>query len=162
MKYLSFDPKINSHHQLKARAPDGEQFVDTNKIVNRIVRLTIETGSLTGKPPIRVANIHDPDSVIASVTVITAILSAVSPHPFPAALLIISNLYATTLLVALNNRINLRVESLRWAASDGSELHDHHNRSKIRFNENIGTGSGGAIGRGDTPDLGDMSSGTLS
>lgn len=114
-EYLFFDVQTEKHRQLKARAPDAE-YVDTNKLVNRIVRLTIETGSLTGKLLICAANFHDPDSVVASVAVITAILSAIPSHPFPAAILIISNLYATTLLVALNSRIKFRVESLSWMA----------------------------------------------
>ncbi|KJA20512.1 hypothetical protein HYPSUDRAFT_166823 [Hypholoma sublateritium FD-334 SS-4] len=106
-------------YYLRARAPNGEQFADTNKLVNRIVRLTIETGSLT-----------------ASVAVITAILSAVSSHSFPAPLAIISNLYATTLLVVLNSRIKFKVGSLSWT-TDKSNLQDNGNRSSVRFNENM-------------------------
>ncbi len=35
--------KLINSVSLKARAPNREQFSDTNKLVNRIVRLTIET-----------------------------------------------------------------------------------------------------------------------
>lgn len=145
-EYLLFDLQTEEHHQLKVRAPGGEQFADTNKLVNRIVRLTIETGSLTGKFPIYAANFHDPDPdiIIASVAVVTSILSAIPSHPFAAAIIITSNLYATTLLVALNSRIKFRVESLSWMMVDQSELHDSRNRSSIlRFNNNTGSSSPG-------------------
>jgi len=108
-------------YYLKMRAPDREQFVDTNIIVTRIVRLTIETGSLT-----------------ASVAVITVALSYVRNHPayFSTPILIISNLYATTLLVVLNSRIKLRVKSLSWKDDEPEPHCPIGTRSSFRFELN--------------------------
>ena len=134
-EYPPFNPQTEKHRdQLKARAPDREQFVSTNNLINKIVRHTIETGSVTGELPRQAANFHNTDSVIASISVITVILFAVFGYPFAATILIISNLYATTLLVVLNIRIKFRVESLLWIA-DGCELHDSRIQSSIRFND---------------------------
>ncbi|KJA20993.1 hypothetical protein HYPSUDRAFT_188090 [Hypholoma sublateritium FD-334 SS-4] len=91
-------------YYLKRRAPYEEEFTATTHIVNQIIRMTIETGSLT-----------------ASIEIICLILSFVprgsgynmSP------LYMLSSVYASTLLVVLNSRIKFTVASASTAWNEG-------------------------------------------
>ncbi len=123
-----------------------------NKLVNKVIRLTIETGSLTGAFPSTLLILMILISfVLASVALITPILSAISSHPSSAALYITSNLYATTLMVSLNSRVKFKRTSMAWM-DDQSELHDSHHRSSIRFNGTQGTSTGVPLATETSPE----------
>lgn len=129
---VDIQPVIEWDTQLKRRAPDREELGASNtvhNIVNKIIRITIETGSFTGMCWVSfyVTYCTDNDDDAAAVNIVTLALNIISSKHttyFQCTLATLTGIYATTFMVVLNSRIKFSVSSMSttWKDTESGRL----------------------------------------